>query len=239
MVKSKAPPKKAHKKAKKPARSSIMALTVSEGKEFVKEAERVLPRIAKRKAEERIRIAEILAANQPIKTKKIKRKSKPKAPRARPAPAAPAVARAGTHASQGVARAGSRASQAVARAGSRASQAVRRTGSAASQVIEQELHDRLHKHGANIGELNFSLRWWDPNDLDIHVICPCGTEIYFGNRKCQKCHGELDIDMNVFGNESLEPVEHIFFNKAKKGTYKFWVRYYSGPKTFGGVTGGN
>lgn len=38
----------APKKAKRP---SNMTLTISEGNEYVKQAERVLPRIAKRKAE--------------------------------------------------------------------------------------------------------------------------------------------------------------------------------------------
>ena len=56
-------------------------------------------------------------------------------------------------------------------------------------MIEQELHDRLTKNKANIGKLNFSLRWWDPNDLDLHLNCPCGTHIYFGNKKCPTCQG--------------------------------------------------
>ena len=98
-------------------------------------------------------------------------------------------------------------------------------------AIEQELHDRLVTNKANFGKLNFSLRWWDPNDLDIHVVCPCGTEIYFCNKKCQECQGELDIDMNAFIS-SLEPVEHVFFNAPKPGLYKFFVKYYSGPKEY-------
>lgn len=73
-------------------------------------------------------------------------------------------------------------------------------------IIEQELQDRLGKHKANIGKLNFSLRWWDPNDLDLHVICPCNTEICYYNKKCTRCGGELDIDMNMGLNMSLEPV---------------------------------
>ena len=44
-----------------------------------------------------------------------------------------------------------------------------------NQIIEQELQDRLDRHKAKIGKLNFSLRWWDPNDLDLHVVCPCNT----------------------------------------------------------------
>lgn len=57
-------------------------------------------------------------------------------------------------------------------------------------------------------------------------------------KKCPTCEGELDIDMNALDHESLEPVEHIFFTKANKGTYKFMVNYLNGPQTFRGVTGG-
>lgn len=95
----------------------------------------------------------------------------------------------------------------------------------------------MGRENARIGKLNFSLRWWDPNDLDLHVICPCGTEIYYANKKCTKCNGELDVDMNVGSNMSLEPVEHVYFNLPKPGLYKFFVRYFFGPKEFSGVKG--
>jgi uncharacterized protein YfaP (DUF2135 family) len=93
------------------------------------------------------------------------------------------------------------ASKALSRSGSKN---IARSSSKNNQIIiEQELQDRLGRHNANIGKLNFSLRWWDPNDLDLHVTCPCGTEIYYLNKKCHKCGGELDIDMNVGSNMSL------------------------------------
>jgi hypothetical protein len=72
-----------------------------------------------------------------------------------------------------------------------------------NQMIEQELQYRLFRESGNISKLNFSLRWWDPNDLDLHVTCPCGTEIFYANRRCGTCLGELDIDMNAGGNNSL------------------------------------
>jgi len=43
--------------------------------------------------------------------------------------------------------------------------------------------------------------------------------------------------MNVFCNMSLEPVEHVYFKKPKIGLYKFYVKYYSGPKEHLGVKG--
>lgn len=42
--------------------------------------------------------------------------------------------------------------------------------------------------------------------------------------------------MNAFIS-SLEPVEHVFFNAPKPGLYKFFVKYYSGPKEYQGVKG--
>lgn len=106
-----------------------------------------------------------------------------------------------------------------------------------NQIIEQELHQRLDKNKAKIGKLNFSLRWWDPNDLDLHVICPCGSEIYYLYKKCPTCKGELDIDMNTYNSMSLEPVEHVYFNNPKPGLYKFFVKYFNGPKEHLGVHG--
>lgn len=44
--------------------------------------------------------------------------------------------------------------------------------------------------------------------------------------------------MNNFTNTSLEPVEHVFFKKPKPGLYKFYVKYFFGPKEYSGVKGG-
>eukprot|EP00300_Choanocystis_sp_HF-7_P010473 c16966_g1_i2.p1 GENE.c16966_g1_i2~~c16966_g1_i2.p1 ORF type:complete len:321 (-),score=42.00 c16966_g1_i2:51-1013(-) len=97
---------------------------------------------------------------------------------------------------------------------------------------------RLRGTRAVAGELEIALRWNDHNDLDLHVKCPCGTEIYFRNRTCPTCKGHLDVDMNVGSNVQDKPVEHIRFGDkdcpALPGTYLFWVVYYSGPKGNGG-----
>lgn len=44
--------------------------------------------------------------------------------------------------------------------------------------------------------------------------------------------------MNNLMNPSLQPVQHVYFNKPKKGLYKFFVKYFSGPKEYQGVKGG-
>lgn len=42
------------------------------------------------------------------------------------------------------------------------------------------------------GTLRFTLTWDRPGDLDLHVIPPCGSEIYFADR--EYCGGTLDHD---------------------------------------------
>ena len=157
--------KAAPSKPQKLGRSSTMNQTIAEGKDFVDESNKVRRVREARKVEERARAASQAAAVRRIKpAKKAKpvKKAVKKAKTPKKVRTAPKAARVSAVAP-------------AARSASRMSQGVNRTSSKNSVVIEQELHDRLNRHGATIGELNFSLRWWDPNDLDLHVICPCGT----------------------------------------------------------------
>lgn len=87
------------------------------------------------------------------------------------------------------------------------------------------IFSRLKREGAKTGEVAFSLMWNNLDDLDLHVVCPCGKHIFYGDRKCEKCGGELDVDMNAYDptKTSEEPVENIFFSSAKAGHYKCFV----------------
>jgi uncharacterized protein YfaP (DUF2135 family) len=90
--------------------------------------------------------------------------------------------------------------------------------------------------GTQIGSMNVTLQWFDGNDLDMHVWCPCGTKICYSNKNCSSCGGAHDVDMNAGGNvNSTDPVEHIRFGNMKNGTYKYQVNYYS-QKNGGGQT---
>lgn len=92
----------------------------------------------------------------------------------------------------------------------------------------------MNSNSLNIGKFNFTLVWYDPNDLDLYVTCPCGNDISFRNRRCSGCGGYLDKDaMN-----ELKPVEHIFFDSPRPGSYKFKVHFYGGNRTCGGISGG-
>lgn len=165
-------------------RSSSIEKTIDEGKDYVTRADRRLrirrtapkpelpkqKKVAKKAAPKKApKAAKVAKPRRRTTTAVASRTSRPAVlsfpPPVLPAAVAP-VAPVGT----GVARTASRN---VSRSGSKN---LARSGSKNNQIIiEQELQDRLGRHNANIGKLNFSLRWWDPNDLDLHVICPCNT----------------------------------------------------------------
>lgn len=58
------------------------------------------------------------------------------------------------------------------------------------------------------GSLRFTLTWNLSGDMDLHVLPPCGTEIYYGARAA--CGGTLDVD-----NTTTTGPENIYWT----GTY--------------------
>lgn len=62
-------------------------------------------------------------------------------------------------------------------------------------------------------------------DLDLHVLTPNNSEIYYGNSTAQ--NGSLDVDC-ICGNCGTTGNENIFWTDgtAPSGTYKAWVYYY-------------
>lgn len=89
-----------------------------------------------------------------------------------------------------------------------------------------EIDKRLEREQAKTGELQISLIWDGPSDLDLHVFCPDGTEIYYSRKA--SCGGTLDVDMNSSNNKSLTPVENVFWpdGQAPKGKYRVVVTMY-------------
>lgn len=72
-------------------------------------------------------------------------------------------------------------------------------------------------------------------DLDLHVLTPNGTEIYYSNPTGQG--GTLDVDC-LCGDCPNGPNENIYWveGTAPRGTYKFWVEYYEGCSGSGGTS---
>jgi hypothetical protein len=89
------------------------------------------------------------------------------------------------------------------------------------------------------GDVQVTLRWDAPVDLDLHVIDPAGEEIYFSQR-ISSSGGNLDVDANSGCNLMMaNPVENVFWPSggAPTGNYQVSVVYYtncgfSGPVTY-------
>ncbi len=83
------------------------------------------------------------------------------------------------------------------------------------------------------GVVRINLEWpSDDNDLDIHVIDPCGNEIYYNNKTaiCETNIGQLDVDNVDPGIE--DPIENIFWeNGAPLGAYRAFVYHFRGEPT--------
>jgi hypothetical protein len=78
------------------------------------------------------------------------------------------------------------------------------------------------------GDVQVTLRWSAPVDLDLHVIDPYGEEIWYDHRSANS-GGELDVDANAGCNSMLErPVENVFwpYGGAPGGNYQVYVVYY-------------
>jgi hypothetical protein len=98
------------------------------------------------------------------------------------------------------------------------------------RLVLDMLNSRLRREKAQTGDIQISLMWNNVNDLDLHVICPCGDKICYLYRR-SACGGELDVDMNARGGThfSPEPVENIFWphGGAAPGNYVVIVDHYS------------
>lgn len=88
------------------------------------------------------------------------------------------------------------------------------------------LDERLKREGAKSGELQISLVWDGKADLDLHVFCPNGEQIYYSKKS--GCGGTLDVDMNNSENKSTSPVENAFWpdGAPPPGRYRISVVLY-------------
>ncbi len=67
------------------------------------------------------------------------------------------------------------------------------------------------------GQLRITLTWDRRGDLDLHVVPPCGMEIYYGSRT--QCGGSLDVDSCAGNPASTSDAmcsgpENVFWNAA-------------------------
>ena len=78
------------------------------------------------------------------------------------------------------------------------------------------------------GEVQVSISWDSPTDVDLHVVDPDGDEIYYGSRTTDE-GGELDLDSNAGCSMDEKRNENITWpeGSAKRGTYIVRVDYWS------------
>jgi hypothetical protein len=85
---------------------------------------------------------------------------------------------------------------------------------------------RAQERGARSGKLEIVLAWDDRNDLDLHVFCPDGQELYFQARSA--CGGTLDVDANRNPEDATAtPVENAVWETPPPGRYRIVVDPYA------------
>lgn len=78
------------------------------------------------------------------------------------------------------------------------------------------------------GDVQVTLRWTGAADLDLHVIDPDGSEIWYGSPTAAS-GGALDVDANAACQEQqARPVENVFWpdGAAPHGEYRVTVDFY-------------
>lgn len=100
-------------------------------------------------------------------------------------------------------------------------------------LTDSDMKERVKAAGGSVtGDLRFSIQWnesgVDNCDLDAHCITPY-TEIYYSNKRDYVTKGELDVDIILPGKDiAVENITWANRNTMKNGTYKFFVKQYSG-----------
>jgi hypothetical protein len=77
------------------------------------------------------------------------------------------------------------------------------------------------------GDVQISVTWNSNADVDLHVVEPNGTEIYWGNER-SSTGGELDLDSNAACSGDNVRAENIRWpsGRAPSGTYIVRVDYW-------------
>ncbi len=98
------------------------------------------------------------------------------------------------------------------------------------QEAARRAFEEIREEGGAEGEVEIILEWQGDADLDLHVICPDGSRVYFQNRNNQRCGAILDVDMNSTTRDISEtPREHVTWPQSPKpGRYQIIVDNFAG-----------
>ncbi len=81
-------------------------------------------------------------------------------------------------------------------------------------------------HNAATGDVQVSVTWDTPSDVDLHVIEPGGRRIYWAD-KVSPTGGTLDLDSNASCTIDNVNNENIRWASAPSGTYTVALDYYA------------
>lgn len=106
--------------------------------------------------------------------------------------------------------------------------------------ITDSMKENVKAAGGKVdGVLRFSIQWNDDGksiiDLDAHCVEPGGNHIYYGDKVNCTTGGNLDVDMISPRHTGVENITWSNLSKMKEGTYKFYVKNFSGHRNFTGV----
>lgn len=98
------------------------------------------------------------------------------------------------------------------------------------QEAAQRAFEEIREEGGKEGEVEIILEWQGDADLDLHIICPDGSRVYFQNRNNARCGAILDVDMNSTTRDlSQTPREHVTWPQSPKpGRYQIIVDNFAG-----------
>lgn len=95
--------------------------------------------------------------------------------------------------------------------------------------LADSIKERVKRAGGNVtGDLLCRLAWSNYDDLDLHLVEPGGSEIYFRNKHSPH-GGTLDVDMNAGSGQTRSPVENIFYadrRRMREGVYHLFVHNF-------------
>jgi hypothetical protein len=92
------------------------------------------------------------------------------------------------------------------------------------------IEEKIQMYGAGTGDVQISLSWSTPDDIDLHVqyIGSGINEIIFWRKRAGVSGAILDIDMNAGGPRNNNPIENVFwpYNSSPHGRFVVGVHFF-------------